>query len=87
MSESSLTTPTVAGLIRWLLRSLRRAARACAAAVALATTAAAWAGSVTYAHDALGRLRTVTYGNGVVITYTYDASGNRITVVTAGSPA
>jgi YD repeat-containing protein len=87
MSESSATTTMAPGLLPRRIPGLRRAARACAAAAAVATTATAWAGSVTYAHDALGRLKTVTYGNGVVITYTYDASGNRVTVVTTGSPA
>ncbi|WP_072294368.1 RHS repeat domain-containing protein [Nitrosovibrio sp. Nv17] len=44
------------------------------------------AGSVTYAYDVLGRLTTATYGTGVVITYSYDASGNRTSVVTTGAP-
>lgn len=40
-------------------------------------------GSATYTYDALGRLKTVAKADGVVIiTYNYDASGNRTTVVT-----
>lgn len=41
-------------------------------------------GSVTYTYDSLGRLWTVTYSNGVVITYSYDAAGNRKSTVTTG---
>lgn len=44
------------------------------------------AGSITYAYDVLGRLTTATYSTGVVITYSYDASGNRTSVVTTGAP-
>ncbi|WP_238947603.1 RHS repeat domain-containing protein [Caldimonas brevitalea] len=40
---------------------------------------------MTYTYDTLGRVKTVTYSNGVVITYTYDAAGNRTSVVTAGA--
>lgn len=80
---SSVILPRAAGIIR----RLPGVARACAALAAVLMTAAAWAGSVTYTHDALGRLKTVTYSNGVVIAYTYDASGNRVTVVTTASPA
>ncbi len=32
-----------------------------------------------YEYDAMNRLAKVTYGNGVVVTYTYDALGNRLT--------
>jgi YD repeat-containing protein len=45
------------------------------------------AGSVTYAYDNLGRLSTVTYPNGVVITYLYDASGNRTGYTVTGLAA
>ena len=55
-----------------------------AAALAL-STGLAWAGSVTYTYDNLGRLKTATYSNGVVITYSYDAAGNRTSVVTSGA--
>ena len=32
-----------------------------------------------YEYDSMNRLAKVTYGNGVVVTYTYDALGNRLT--------
>jgi YD repeat-containing protein len=35
----------------------------------------------TYAYDALGRLTQVTYTNGTTIVYTYDAAGNRTSVI------
>jgi len=44
-----------------------------------------FAGSVNYSYDALGRLATLVYSNGVAtttITYSYDATGNRTSVVT-----
>jgi YD repeat-containing protein len=39
--------------------------------------AARMAGVERYAYDALGRLRTVSYPNGVRVTYAYDSAGNR----------
>lgn len=39
---------------------------------------------VSYKYDALGRLIEVRYPNGRVITYTYDAAGNRQQVVVGG---
>lgn len=46
----------------------------------------ALAGSAVYTYDTLGRLAKVTYGNGVVVTYTYDAAGNRTAQVITGAP-
>lgn len=46
---------------------------------------AAFSGTVTYTYDALGRLRSASYSNGVVINYVYDAAGNRSSVVTSGA--
>ena len=43
------------------------------------------AGSVAYLYDTLGRLKSATYSNGVVIIYNYDAAGNRASVVTSGA--
>lgn len=37
----------------------------------------ALAETVAYTYDELGRIKTVTYNNGQVITYSYDAAGNR----------
>ena len=48
--------------------------------------APALAGSVSYAYDTLGRLTTASYSNGVVITYSYDAAGNRSSQITTGVP-
>ena len=41
--------------------------------------------TATYTYDSLGRLKTVTFANGTVITYNYDAMGNRTSVVTTCS--
>ena len=38
-------------------------------------------GSVTYTYDALGRVSTVSYDTGVIVIYTYDANGNRLSQV------
>ncbi|MBA9848524.1 MULTISPECIES: RHS repeat domain-containing protein [Ralstonia] len=49
------------------------------------TSVPAVAGSVSYTYDALGRLATAVYNNGsttTTITYSYDAAGNRTSVVT-----
>ncbi len=40
------------------------------------------ADSATYTYDSLGRIKTVTYLNGKKITYNYDKTGNRTSVVT-----
>ena len=45
------------------------------------------AGSAAHTYDSLGRLSKVTYSNGTVVTYTYDAAGNRTAVVTTGAPS
>jgi YD repeat-containing protein len=41
------------------------------------------ADTATYTYDNLGRVKTVTYTNGTVITYNYDSMGNRTSVVTS----
>jgi len=38
-------------------------------------------GSVTYTYDALGRIASASYDTGVLIYYTYDANGNRLSQV------
>jgi len=35
------------------------------------------ASTVNYTYDDLGRLKTVDYGSGKIVTYDYDAAGNR----------
>ncbi|MNN95524.1 RHS Repeat protein [compost metagenome] len=47
------------------------------------------AGSVSYAYDSLGRVKQVVYIDGsktTTIDYSYDAAGNRTSVVTTKSP-
>jgi len=41
---------------------------------------------VSYTYDTLGRVTQVSYSNGTVIAYSYDAAGNRSTVVVSGAP-
>ncbi len=47
------------------------------ASIVLAMAGGALAGTTTYKYDAKGRLIEVDYPNGTVVTYTYDAAGNR----------
>jgi YD repeat-containing protein len=47
----------------------------------------AWAGSVAYTYDTLGRITKATYSTGVVIAYVYDAAGNRSSYVISGAPS
>lgn len=44
------------------------------------------AGSVSYTYDNLGRLKQATYSSGMVITYVYDAVGNRVSYTVTGAP-
>jgi len=44
---------------------------------ALMVVQPAVAATITFTYDALGRLATVTYPNGTVVTYSYDSVGNR----------
>ena len=57
---------------------------ACLCAATLAGLPA-YAGSVSFTYDALGRLASTVYSNGsstTTITYSYDPGGNRTSVVT-----
>lgn len=61
-----------------MMRSARRAAWVTAAAWLICMGPASTdAASVTYEHDARGRLVKATYDDGTVVDYTYDANGNR----------
>lgn len=57
-----------------------------AAAVLIFFSGGVAAGSATHTYDSLGRLKTVTYSNGVVITYVYDEAGNRTSYTVTGAP-
>lgn len=70
-------------LTAWTMRAL---ASGTLVLLAMGTTVPAHAGSATHQYDSLGRLSQVTYSNGTVITYSYDAAGNRTAVVTTGAP-
>ena len=45
------------------------------------------AGAITYTYDVNNRLTSVVYDNGQQITYTYDATGNMLTLASTGSAA
>ena len=59
-----------------------------AGALSLAVQAPAAAGSASYVYDTLGRLARIVYVQGATTTtinYSYDAAGNRTSVVTTSS--
>ncbi len=65
----------------------RLAAIALAAAVLSPLAASAASDDAVYTYDLLNRLATVTYDNGTVINYSYDAAGNRTAYVVTGTSA
>ena len=86
MNESAnrYSRPRPAGSA-WRQRMVRAGAASALCALLMAGQSAVWAGSVNYTYDTLGRLATLVYNNGVTtttLTYSYDAAGNRTSVVT-----
>lgn len=67
-------------------KTIWKAWRWLAGLLLVASASVVLAGSAVYTYDTLGRLSKVTYGNGVVVTYTYDAAGNRTAQVITGAP-
>lgn len=59
--------------------------RAALLAALVAVPAAAQTSAVSYTYDDLGRLKTAVYPGGGSITYSYDANGNRTSVVAVAS--
>lgn len=67
-------------------RNCFRAAAIASAFLIAAVAQTASAGTTSYKYDALGRVTEVDYPDGSIVTYTYDAAGNRTqTTRTAGT--
>ncbi|MEW6746637.1 MAG: RHS repeat domain-containing protein [Planctomycetota bacterium] len=56
---------------------MRRALQILGAVIAFLLLASSSLFAITYEYDQLNRLKKVTYDNGTVIEFTYDAAGNR----------
>jgi YD repeat-containing protein len=54
------------------------------AALVLISSHISLAATLTYTYDQLNRLTRVDYGNGITEQYTYDAAGNRLSLMTSG---
>lgn len=68
---------------RWPPRWSRVQAAFVVALILLAFTPVSPASNVTYTYNAQGQLVKATYDNGIVVTYSYDANGNRKLVATS----
>jgi len=84
--------PFFRSTFNWLRRVLSMSAQFGRSALLLGlftitVSGPAFAGSVTYLYDTLGRVTKATYSSGVVITYVYDAAGNRSSYVVTGAPS
>ena len=81
-----MTDSSVESLRQRPVRARRAfAVRSLCASLLIFAGLTAMAGAVSYAYDALGRLAKVIYNNGTTTTtinYSYDAAGNRSSVVT-----
>lgn len=72
-------------------QSLRSILLTCSAALASALVlscvpSVSFADSATYAYDTRGRVSSITYDDGTVVEYAYDASGNRIGATRTNPP-
>ena len=67
-------------LKRTIQRSVLLLSIACLCLTGISSALAA-TGSVVYTYDALGRITTASYDTGVIIIYSYDANGNRLSQV------
>ncbi len=69
------------------MTSVRRVHAVCGTFLSLlAAASTGWAASVTYQYNSKGQLATATYADGTVVTYIYDANGNRTDVTSVGGP-
>lgn len=59
----------------------------CALILSIGFMAPAYATTVSYTYDGLGRVKQASYSSGVVIQYTYDAAGNRTQSIITGAAA
>ena len=54
--------------------------------ISLGLSISVQAGNISTTYDSLNRLTRVDYDNGTSVAYTYDAAGNRLTLVTQAAP-